>query len=339
MSEQLVSAPRYTLLDTMDYVRDLVAAIKSAKRSINMIALVIREDDDTRPIIDALCEASRRGVNVSIGTDVYFTYKELGARVSRLGYLRQQLRDMRNTKRRLEAAGATVRWLGAFGATFISHRTHIKWSIIDDTVYCFCGVNIYDAAFVNNDFMLKAENKRLAERLRTEHELVLAADKIHRSYPSHSISIDGTDIIHIDGGRLFNSLIYKRACTLAEEAKHTIYVSQYCPTGRLARILRRKKSQVFYNSWQNVEGWWDSTLIRLSMFFSKIPTLYTKQQYLHAKFILFYMDDGSVVTITGSHNFTSGNELAGAREVALETRTPHTIQQLEKFLRDVVVGK
>lgn len=339
MSAKTISSPPYRLLGTTDYVQDLVDAINAATNSIDMIALVIREDDETRAIIDALCNASKRGVKVSIGTDIYFTYKELGLHISRRSYFRQQTRDMRATKRRLESAGAKVRWLGQFGATFISHRTHAKWSIVDDTVYTFGGVNIYDSGLASNDFMFKVHDERLAERMRTEHELVLAADKSGRSYPSHSISVNDNNTIHIDGGRIFNSLIYKRACTLAEQATRIVYVSQYCPTGRLARILRHTDSEVYYNSWQNAEGRWNANLIRLNMFLSKIPTLYTKPKYLHAKFIIFYMADGSRAALTGSHNFISANELAGAREIALETHSPDTIQQLEAFLRTAVMDK
>jgi cardiolipin synthase len=46
------------------------------------------------------------------------------------------------------------------------------------------------------------------------------------------------------------------------------------------------------------------------------------------------MADGSKVAITGSHNFASGGVWLGTREIALETRDPHIIEQLEQFVVD-----
>lgn len=303
-----------------------------------MIALVISEDDSTRDIIDALCKASRRGVRVTLGMDIYFTYKELGMRSSKWSYFRTQVKRMRATRKRLEEAGASVRWLGQFGATLFSRRTHTKWSIVDDTVYSYGGINLYDAGIASNDYMFKTKDERLAERMRAEHELVISTDKAGSSYPSHTFGAKGGAIL-VDGGRMFDSVIYRRACSLAEQAERIVYVSQYCPTGKLARIIKRQQSSIYFNPWQNTDGKFSSILIRFSSFFHRIQTLYERDSYLHAKFILFYMVDGSRIAITGSHNFIASNGMMGTREIALETRDKSIIDQLETYFERDIMSK
>lgn len=322
----------YKLLKSTEYAKQLVKSIKHAKNRIDIIALVISEDDATRGIIDALCQASRRGVRVSIGMDIFFTYKELGIRSSRWSYFRTQVKHMRATRKRLEESGASVRWLGQFGATLFSRRTHTKWSIVDDTVYSFGGINLYDAGISSNDYMLRTDDKRLAERMSAEHELIISTDKAGQSYPSHTFGTEGGAVL-VDGGKMFDSVIYRRACSLAEQAESVIYVSQYCPTGKLARILKRQQAAIYFNPWQNAAGRFSSVFIRFSTFVHRIETLYEHDSYLHAKFILFYMVDGSRVAITGSHNFIASNGVMGTREVALETREQSIIDQLESYLR------
>lgn len=323
---------RYKILLPDDYVRQLVFAINKADRRIQMIALVISEDEQTSPIIDALVQASKRGVKVDIGMDLYFTYKELGQASSKWKYFRAQINQMRATKNRLEAAGAEVRWLGQFGATMLSRRTHIKWSVVDDTVFSFGGINLYDLGLMNNDYMFTINDKRLAERLSAEHELVISTDKAGRSYPSHTFGVEGGAVL-VDGGRMFDSVIYRRACSLAEQAEKVIYVSQYCPTGKLGRILKRRNvEEIYFNRWQSAEGLLNGLLIRFSSLLHGIQTKYRRDQYLHGKFMLFYMYDGRTIAITGSHNFVASGGALGTREIALESYNEDVVNQLEAFL-------
>ena len=73
------------------------------------------------------------------------------------------------------------------------------------------------------------------------------------------------------------------------------------------------------------------------MLTSGFKTLYSnKKPYLHAKFIIFTMKDGSKVAITGSHNFAYTGVLFGTREIALETNDPSIISQLESFYKKYI---
>ena len=312
------------------YVSELVASIDSAKYRINLMSLVINEDESTKELIDALVRASQRGIKVSIGMDLYFTFKEIGATASRWSYLRSQVSKMRATRKRLIKAGASVRWLGQFGLTLVSSRTHLKWSIVDDDTYCFGGVNLYSLGVANNDYMFKSTNSRLAERLSAEHELVLSTDKALRAYPSHSFEADHGRVL-VDGGYMLDSIIYKRVIKLAKQAKSIVYVSQYTPTGQLGRVLKQKKTKLYFNNWRYTDDILNVIMLRLGSSLQGLESSYKHRQYLHAKFMIFYMLDGQRVAISGSHNFVRLGVITGTREVALETKDSDTIDQLEEF--------
>jgi cardiolipin synthase len=74
------------------------------------------------------------------------------------------------------------------------------------------------------------------------------------------------------------------------------------------------------------------------MLWTRTGTLYRHRRYLHAKAILFYMRSGTTVAITGSHNFVMGGVALGTREIALQTKNPALIAQIEEFVEDRVRG-
>lgn len=330
--------PAYKLLPAHDYVEDLIKHIDRAHKRINIVALVILEDDATRTLIDALEAAAQRGIKVSVGMDLYFTYRELGLENSRWHYLRQKARRMKTTKRRLERAGAQVNWLSQFGTTFFSRRTHTKWSVVDDTVYSFGGVNLYDLGIECNDYMFRIKDHALADLLSREHKRLIDTDRSGRSYRNHVFG-DKDHLILVDGGHIGGSLIYRHALLYAEEAESIVYVSQYSPSGKLSRLLKRKNALVYFNPSENADDRVNRYLIRFNEKINHVHSLYRKKQYLHAKFMLFTLPGGQEIAITGSHNFLSGNGALGTREIALETRNPKIIKQLKGFLATHIADK
>jgi cardiolipin synthase len=183
--------------------------------------------------------------------------------------------------------------------------------------------------------MFKIEDDVLATKLIDEYHRLARADAGGYAYRSHSFEY-GDDTVLIDGGFFGDSIIYRRICKLAQEASHVTLVSQYCPTGKFSRQLRKTDSKLYFNT-PNHATWLNALVIRMGMFFSGNKTLYTKKAYLHAKFIIFDMADGGRIAITGSHNFVNGGVLLGTREIALQTENPEVIAQLEKFITDYVV--
>ena len=159
----------------------------------------------------------------------------------------------------------------------------------------------------------------------------MGADKGGHASRSHQFTIRGGDSVLVDGGLFGDSIIYRRACRLAREAESIVLVSQYCPTGKLNRILRRKEAMVYFNHWRQA-AWMNKIVIQIGMLFAKQHTHYRRTPYLHAKFIIFTMPNGQEIALTGSHNFMFGSGLMGTREIALETTDKKLIKQLKHFL-------
>ncbi|MDB5177921.1 MAG: hypothetical protein JWO61_304 [Candidatus Saccharibacteria bacterium] len=321
------------LLLPPDYVVDATKAILKAKKRVSFLCMMVTDDAATNLLIDALNEASLRGVHVEVAADV-FTYGELSGHFIPTGYFTKKARATTLMAERFEKSNVNFHWLGRFANTPFTGRTHIKWCVVDDEVYSFGGVNLYDEGIKSNDYMFRLKDAALAATLDDELDRLIRADNGRFSYRSRSFpSTYGT--VHIDGGLPLDSVIYRRVCSLTRTATSVLYVSQYGPTGRLNRLLKKIDSKLYFNTGKNA-SFLNKAVIRLTHFVTHTKTLYKKKSYLHAKFMIFTMPDGKKIAITGSHNFVHGGVILGTREIALETENPVMITQLETFFRDHV---
>lgn len=327
----MLSKPK--LLLPADYVHDAAKHIHNATRRVSFLAMIVADDPASDELIDALAAAAERGVSVEVSADV-FTYAELGGFFLPTQYRTKQSRASTRMSKRFIKSGVKFTWLGRSHATLFSGRTHIKWCVVDDIVYSFGGVNLYQQGIENNDYMFKIKDEQLANKLIDEYHRLTKADAGGYSYRSHSF-VHANSAVLIDGGLFGDSLIYRRACKLTAEADKVLLVSQYCPTGKLSRLLKKTNSELYFNPPSNAVVL-NKFFIRLNMFLSRHKTLYTNSRYLHAKFMIFYMPDGRRVALTGSHNFVSAGVLLGTREVALQTEDPQIIDQLEVFFKKYV---
>lgn len=322
-----------TLLTPTAYIKDATKRINAATTRVSFLSMVLTEDNSTDDLLNALAAAAKRGVDVHVAADM-FTYSELSGVFIPSHYYSKKVRTTTRMARKLTASGVHFHWLGRLNTTTFSGRTHSKWCVVDDTVYSFGGVNLYQEGITNVDYMFRLHDAPLAAQLVTEHRRIVRADKGRYAYKSHRLtSVAGT--ILVDGGLLGDSVIYRRAIKLAQQSERAVLVSQYCPTGKLARALRQTKTTFYFNPWQKAHGF-NRFVIRTAMFVSGQITNYQREGYLHAKFIIFTLPDGKKIAITGSHNFVHGGVLLGTREVALETDDPKIIAQLEQFVTERV---
>lgn len=318
------------LLDAPAYVSDLCDKISRAKLRVILFTHIIAYDSSTERLVLELEKAAARGVTVELAGDVY-TFGILK------GYFRnKQILGLRKMIKQLRAKGVNYRWIGTFGPFLFAGRTHVKWCIVDNTVYSFGGVNLYKKGIDSTDYMLRLTDKKLADFLENEHFKIARADRLGQLFRSHDFFIS-TGTVIIDGGVVFDSKIYHRACQLARRAESIVFVSQYCPTGKLGKILSQKISQLYFNPWQLADGG-NRLLIRRSMAKTGYQTKYVRSVYNHSKFIIFTMVDGSKIAITGSHNFVYGGVVLGTREIALETSDQSIIDQLETFVKEHIAG-
>ncbi len=323
------------LVTPPEYVAQATELVNAASRRVSIIAMVIADHPATHDLIEALIEAANRGVDVTVAADI-FTYGEVSGSFLPLRYNSIGSRASTSMAKRLRSAGVKFHWLGQGRMTLFNGRTHSKWCVIDDAVFTFGGINLHQDGIENNDYMFTFEDAEIAELLTHEQHRIQRVEKVSQNYASHKKDIDEHSRILFDGGVIGHSLIYKRACELATQASEVTFVSQYCPTGKISRILKTKPYRLYFNRPEQAT-YLNRFLIWVSTGATGLRTEYKKKRYLHAKFIIFTMPDGTKRAITGSHNFAYTIVLSGTREIALETKDPAIIKQLEAFIHNHVV--
>lgn len=321
------------LLLPSDYVKDATEKIRQAKKRVSFLSMILTDDASTNGLLTELSEAAKRGVDVEVAADI-FTYGELGGTFLPIKYYSAPARAALQLSKKFRKSGVRFTWLGKTRSTIFNGRTHIKWCIVDDTIYSFGGVNLYDKGVTNTDYMFKVSDGNLADTLVREYSRLKEADAKDYSYRSHSVKHDLGEVL-IDGGINGDSIIYRRACKLAKQASSVLLVSQYCPTGKLGRILKKSDSKLYFNPPANI-SFLNKIVISVGMLFSGHRTLYDQPKYLHAKFMIFTMPDGKKVALTGSHNFVYAGVLLGTREIALQTENKQAIKQLEDFFHQQI---
>lgn len=331
----MISMPSTTpqLLLAEEYLVNAIQAVQKAKNHIYLLTMIITNDEVIEPLIDALVEASKRGVTVNVAADI-FTYAEIGGHFKLNTQHSPRTKPATTLKKRLQKAGVAFRWLGRSSTSILNGRTHCKWLVVDDTVFSFGGVNLFAGGIKSNDFMFKLVDADLAQILIDAQTRIIKADRNNRLQHSRKKPISvGT--LYLDGGILGDSMIYRRACALTKKSESVVYVSQYCPTGRLGRLLKQTNNKLYFNHWNKTTSI-NALTIRIGSFLSGHQTLYNRAKYLHAKVIIFKLHDGKKVALTGSHNFSHGGVWLGTRENTVETDDPKIISQLERFIEEHV---
>lgn len=325
------------LLSPTLYVAEATKAVNAAQHRVYLLSMVFGDHESTHSLIEAIENAARRGLEVVVAADI-FTYGEVSGGFLPFRYYSHGARSTNRMVKKLKKAGVKFHWLGRGRITVYHGRTHSKWCIADDTLFTFGGVNLYEEGVHNIDYMFMLKDAKLADRIAREQVRVQKAERRSTNYPSAVIEHKDMAVL-IDGGVMGQSVIYRRAIELAEKATAITFVSQYCPTGKLSRVLRLKDEdsvRLYYNRPLQAEGL-NRIVIRLGQFMSGLKTEYQRAQYLHAKCIIYTFKDGSKTALTGSHNFAYTGVLLGTREIALETSDPAIISQLEAFVNKKVV--
>jgi cardiolipin synthase len=321
------------LLDASQYLSDLTVRVQKAQSRIAIMSLILTDDSTTHKLITALETAAKRGVSISIAVDA-FTYSELGGYFSPFKHVKAKSRAATRMAERLQRAGVQYVWLGR-GYKFNPFRglTHLKWAVVDSTVYAFGGVNLYNDGIKCADYMFKIPDAQLAHQIFAQHQAIIENDSPPHSYPG-LIAKTNYGTVFIDSGQPRKSIIYERITELAREATHVLVVTQYCPSGAFARRIKGK-SDVYFNQAINMP-FPSNALISFSENFTGLHSQYQHKKYLHAKFIIFTMPSGKKIAITGSHNFAYSGVIFGTREAVLETDNTQVINHLEWFFATAV---
>lgn len=317
------------LVDARQYPIHLAKECHSAKKRIVIAAMFVFLDDSTTPLFEALHAALARGVSVEIIYDAYTKYILAPASAHRGNLLRarQQIKDTSAEMERLRSHGAHVTMLGSSRKNPYKDVFHQKFTIIDAIVYFAGGCNFSGDSFQNIDYMLKTHNAELAEQL---------IQQIPRKHHNSSWRIDTRTTLLLDGGAPGTSLIYQKAEALATDAETIMFVSQLCPSGELTTILRGKNALCYFNRPTRMSGPAVASQI-VDQARYRIRNSYHHNRFIHAKYMLFTMPDGSKKLLSGSHNFSLRGVTYGTRELAIESTNKALWYQLEKFTKTYIM--
>ncbi len=325
MSPKLVTSQAYT--------HRVLKAIQHAKKHVYVLALIIQQTDDASEIITALTRASHRGVGVNVVADFSTVTYANGHLNPYYGYVKQ-LGAARDLANRLRSAGARFSWVGTRSPFLFAGRTHSKWIVADSTVFCFGGISPHELFTDDIDYMFEQHDPVLASMLINEQTSILHAENADTAYVSRAVSVSQGTLL-IDGGIPFDSIIYRQAVKLIHSSSHVLMVTQYCPTGVIAKALKDTDNLVYYNE-PTTSDPLTNMLIHAGKITTSIQNLYKKKPYIHAKFLIATDENGHKTAITGSHNFISYGVTLGTRELALMTKDPTIIKSLETFYRSYI---
>lgn len=317
-----------------EYIKMATKLVKQAQHRVYLVCLNLNRSPETNKLIDEIMAAAQRGVDVRIGNDLLtFICDHEGSVASRL--VGPEMLHTRSIRKDFLKSGAQFHWLGLQSVPYVIGRTHSKWTIIDDHIFSFGGVNLSHAGIAERtDYMFYVVDHDLADRL-AKKQLLIESAAPNRQFSNMNIKTNFGNVL-IDGGKFGHSLIYNHAIKLARESTELVVVSQYCPSGKLGKIIRHRSAKLFFNPKGSADTKVNNFMIGTKSNTSNQTNLYTRSRYLHAKFIIGKLPNGSKRAITGSHNFAAISGKVGTREIALETTEPHVISQLEKFLDDYI---
>lgn len=321
------------LITARDYERALLKQIPIARRRIVIAALAMVWGEHTGKLFEALLAAQRRGVKVHLLYDRYswlpFGFNKLVPSAK----IRRPVRQIQQYAASLEAASGMVSVVGK-GWSFnpFAGRMHAKITLVDDVIYSFGGVNFTDSSFGYADYMFTLQNAPLADQL-TELVEKIAVTPI---LPDQELLLNDTSTVLFDGGKPGSSIIYERACELADAATHVMYVSQMCPSGKLAQALKGK-SVCYFNKVSQTKSM-SKLGLAIDTWRYGIKNHYHGDMYIHAKFMLFKMQDGSRILLSGSNNFSWRGIAYGTKEIALQSNSPILWDELAHFMQIRIIG-
>ena len=181
--------------------------------------------------------------------------------------------------------------------------------------------------------MLTAEYPQLAERL---YLLIRDLEKDQRLI-DFAEPLDKTTTLLFDGGTPDSSAVYEEACNIVADAKKVHYVSQMCPSGRLAKLITATENHCYFIRSSQAEPPLNMAL-PVDKLLSGITNSYKGKNYIHAKFILCEGKDGGRRLISGSNNYSWRGIAFGTKEIAISSSDPALWQTFYTYMQKEVLA-
>lgn len=315
------------------YFETLLKAVPKAKKRIVIHAMTLLWGTRTKELAPHLIAAAGRGVEVRIVGDIYSKFQ-----ARRPQFIRSKISSWEQTETingQLRASGVHITYVGKLGINPFKTRCHSKIVLIDDLAYTFGGINFSDDSLENHDYMFEIHSATLADRL---YKIVREIEK-DTGEPLADIreELDAHTTLLFDGGTPDESVIYETACDVVAAAKKVYYVSQMCPSGKLAELITATENECYFVRPSQAEPPGPIDLIWNKLRYS-ITNRYKGKAYVHAKFILTEGHDGSKHLISGSNNFSWRGVRYGTKEIAMHSSDPELWDALYDFLQKKIVA-
>jgi phosphatidylserine/phosphatidylglycerophosphate/cardiolipin synthase-like enzyme len=216
-------------------------------------------------------------------------------------------------------------------------RNHIKMYIVDSDVAWIGGLNLFDAAFENADFMIKFTDKNIIQAIKKQY--FMSNNK--RAKNNYAISCNGETTFLVDVGKINNSIILKTAIDIAKTATKSIYfISQFLPDGKLldvlinkaqkgieVKIITSKKEDIKFQTLP-YKPFYHYFLHKIEKY-KNIHLIHTPTT-VHAKLII--ADESQA--LFGSHNLVMSGVLLGTEEIAVRTHQHSLVEELTLFFKE-----
>ena len=320
------------LVSAADYYDALLLLLPKAKRRIVIHAMTVLWSQENEHFLPAIHAALARGVEVHIVGDIYSKFFANAPKLVRTRNT-PKWAHTRAINIKLESEGAHIHYVGKLGLNPFKGRTHSKVTIVDDTAFTFGGVNFCDSAFHNHDYMLEIKDGAFCDELQN---LVTGIAKAKQPLDNITKKLSGSATMLFDGGNPGNSAIYDKACEVVANAKKVYYVSQMCPSGKLAKLITSTDSQCYFIHARQAD-----TPDNLALIFDRtrysIDNLYKGKRYIHAKFILTEAHDGTKHVVSGSNNFSWRGIAFGTKEIAVHSTDPAMWQVFYDYMQKEII--
>ncbi len=354
----MANSKDFTFYDRPGYFSSLTDVIDATERG-DRVAVASMTFEPSEPLIalliQALCNAAKRGVDVYVAIDAYtfFVKDTTGDDITRAwltGKLsapaREPYRSRYSTLQKLKACGAHTVVTNAPDrplSTVPAGRSHIKAAVVNGLVYVG-GCNLRSPREI--DVMVAWRDKGAANWVFDTITAMARQGTTQKAFGlvDRTYSVDADTLLLIDSGKPRQSIIYDHALQLIDEArKHITITCQYFPGGRTAQHLhaaqkRGVKVEILF-SHPAVQGRLGSLghhayqlreRTRFPAGFFKLR-LDKALPTLHAKIIT--TEQGAIV---GSHNYVTPGIRFGTAEIALLRRDPVFSAGLHAFITDQI---
>lgn len=322
-------------LRAADYAEALAARIPKARKRVVINAAGFLWGDKVSLFIPLLKDAAARGIEVRVVADMYSKFVARAPHPNRGQDAMYSWSKITTINNELRQAGAHISYTGRLGLNPFSRRMHSKITSLDDTIFTLGGVNFFDDMYSNHDYMLHMRDPILADRL---YRLIRDIEKNRPGpLPDLDEQLGGTATLLFDGGTPGKSVIYDTACKTVATAQKVYFVSQMCPSGRLAKLLNATNNECYFIRPKQADPPANIALA-FDQWRFRIKNRYTAPRYIHAKFILTEDKNGSKHIISGSNNFSWRGVAYGTKEIAVHSTDAGLWQQFYEFLEQDIRG-